>query len=64
MIVMVTGGRNYNDMSRMRDALKDYDNVGTYLLQGGATGADYLASRIWHKEFQNPYITHPAPWDR
>lgn len=64
LIIMVTGGRDYKDATVVAEALAPYGRVGNILVQGGATGADWLARRYWHKEAELPYVTHPAPWNR
>lgn len=64
MIIMVSGGRAYNGHQVVRDALWPYNEQGNILIVGGATGADELARRIWHYEFQLPYVVEPAPWQR
>jgi hypothetical protein len=61
-IILVTGGRDYNDRARMRDGLSKYARFYWVLLQGGAPGADKLAHDLWTTEFQRPSITVPAEW--
>lgn len=62
MIIMVTGGRNYDDYIEVRRVLELYAEVGNVLLSGGAEGADYLAERFWHSK-QLPYVVVPAEWN-
>ena len=64
MIIMVSGGRAFNDYKVMHDALLPYNELGNLLIVGGATGADELARRVWHYEFQLSYVVEPAPWKR
>ena len=61
---MVTGGRDFEDLDLARAALGQVASVGSILIAGGARGADEAARRIWHYEFQLPYVVHPAPWER
>lgn len=48
MIVLVTGGRNYGDQSKVFSTLDaiDRETKITFVIQGGATGADKHA-RLW-----------------
>ncbi len=64
MIVMVTGGRDYTDYRTVHDSLVPYNSPDNILVVGGAPGADELARRVWHNDFQLPYIVQPAPWNR
>jgi hypothetical protein len=64
MIILVTGGRDYNDETAVKEALRPYAEVGNILIQGGADGADTLAHRLWTKLFQLPSVTVPAAWSR
>lgn len=64
MIILVTGGRDYKDRAVIASALSQYSQLGNILINGGATGADYLAREYWHKTAELPYITFPAPWTR
>lgn len=64
MIIMVTGGRDFDDYDRVYVGLSPYDEPGNILVVGGATGADELARQVWHYDFQLPYIVEPAPWER
>lgn len=63
MIVLVTGGRNYDDWRKVSDRLAPF-GVGDILVVGGADGADERARQAWHYRNQLPYVVHPAPWDR
>ena len=58
--IIVTGGRDYKDAKKVQDVLTlFYPKV---IIQGGATGADYLA-RIFASEFGIKSVTHPAQWN-
>lgn len=64
MIILTTGGRdNYNER-QAGEALAPYAEVGNVLVVGGAQGWDEAARKVWHYNFQLPYVVHPAPWDR
>lgn len=63
MIIMVTGGRDYDDPPAVKRALEEYAQLGNILISGGAWGADYLAEAYWHKQ-QLPFVVVPAAWDR
>jgi len=67
VIVVVTGGREYNDAARVNACL-DWIHAGaciTVLVQGGARGADALAAR-WAREHLPPErrVTVEAEWTR
>ena len=60
MQIIVTGGRDYQDMIKLSEVL---DKLGaTLIIQGGATGADSLALE-YAKSKGLPYITYEADWD-
>lgn len=63
-IVMVTGGRKYDDREYVEYVLQEHNSPGNILVVGGATGADELVRQVWHYDFQLPYVVEPAPWDR
>jgi len=46
MIVAVTGGRDFNDIERVRRALYQLEPCPTLLIHGGAVGADTLAAQV------------------
>lgn len=64
LVIMVTGGRDYDDTNVIAEALGNYSSLGTILLNGGAKGADFYARRYWHQVAELPYVTMPAPWHR
>ena len=58
MIVAVTGGRNFEDVSLVRETLKQHPI--TLLVHGGCTdGADRIA-QAWAKETGTPEAIYPA----
>lgn len=63
-IILVTGGRDYTDHTRMLAGLSEYAKFNWVLLQGGARGADALAHDVWTINFRRTSITVPADWDR
>lgn len=59
MIVLVCGGRDYNDAARVDDVL---DGVRIHkLIHGAATGADAMADR-YALDHHIPVETYPADW--
>lgn len=62
MIVLVTGGRGYNNREVVAQAVHAHMKKGDVLLQGGATGADSLAR---HAALRTgfPVVTMDANWD-
>jgi hypothetical protein len=65
VIVLVCGGRNYNDRARVADVLDFLSPTGgngiTKLIHGDATGADRLAER-WAFDHHIEVETFPADW--
>lgn len=63
MRVLVTGGRDYNDLASVVGALNALNEQHGQLtiIQGGATGADQLA-RYWADRNFCQRITEPADW--
>lgn len=65
MRVLVCGGRDYGDRRAVEGGLEKlwhiYGRGEFVVIQGGATGADYLA-RQWCVMRQIPYETYPADW--
>ena len=63
MRVLVCGGRNYANRTRLTAVLEDihYDYGIDSIIEGGATGADKLASQ-WANERGISVITVPADW--
>lgn len=65
MIVLVTGGRNFNDpafISRHLHVIHAGEPI-TLLIEGGARGADRIA-RNWAENRGIPVRTFPADWDK
>lgn len=62
-LVLVCGGRNYQDLTRVYDVLDDLHsrNRFSHLLEGGATGADRLAGQ-WAEARKIPLLVCPANW--
>lgn len=63
MIVLVTGGRAFNDQRRVFEVLDEFDReIGIDLvIQGGAEGADKHA-RLWACANERPCATYHAHW--
>jgi len=59
MKVLVCGGRHYADYEQVKVELADAQI--TFLISGGASGADSLAV-IWANENNIPYKVYPARW--
>jgi hypothetical protein len=59
MIILVCGGRDYNDRARLFSVLDEY--AVDLIVQGGAKGADWLAAD-WARSREVPCLTHPARW--
>jgi hypothetical protein len=59
MKIIVTGGRFFNDYSKVEKALKELNP--TFIIQGGASGADRLAIRF-ALENKIKYQTYQADW--
>lgn len=64
MIVVVTGGRDYNDRGAVWYALTQLNNKYpiTELIEGEASGVDTLC-REWAEQFNIPVRRCPAAWD-
>ena len=60
MRILVTGSRNLKDYTLVRDVLQDYDP--TFIIEGGATGADYLAY-LFRSANEIKGCTYPADWE-
>ena len=66
MRVMVTGGRYFDNATRVfqaLDAIHYHRGPITALIEGGATGADKLA-RGWALKNDVPVVTYRADWSR
>lgn len=58
--VLVCGGRDYTDLNRVWDVLDEIKP--SHVIEGGARGADDLASR-WAFSREVPCDTYPANWE-
>lgn len=56
--VLVTGGREYHNVTKIREVLAKYP-PGTVIIHGDAAGADALCKSIATEEFSFPVITVP-----
>lgn len=66
MRVLVTGGRDYQDVKAVRAALSEIGAtvVLPTLVHGAAKGADYLARCVAYYELGWPEEAHPAEWEK
>lgn len=60
MKIIVTGGRNYSDVSKVFEVLDSYSP--NLVIQGGANGADDLAVQ-WSFEREVDCKTYEANWE-
>lgn len=60
-LVIVCGGRNYTNFDRVHDAIEE--EAPTFIIQGGATGADRLARNV-ADTLMIPHIEVPALWGK
>jgi hypothetical protein len=65
MRVLVCGGRDYRDWQKVRTTLTDLDTEHpiTHIIQGGATGADALASQ-WANSYEVLQTQFSAKWNQ
>lgn len=61
MRVLVCGGRDYSDVSRLYGVLDALPRDGLVIIHGGARGADSLAAE-WAKDRQVSSHAFPANW--
>jgi|SRR5215207_772084 len=59
MKVLVCGGRDYKDLDRLRRTLSLLPI--TEVINGGASGADFLA-KVWARENDIPFTIFRANW--
>lgn len=64
MRVLVTGGRDYDDLNAVCGALSELRDAHGRLtvIQGGATGADYIARYWCSRQTSVHMINEPADW--
>ena len=58
--IIVTGGRDYSDWNRVQEVLNLFEI--DLIIQGGANGADYLATK-YAKFYGRKWKTVAADWD-
>ena len=63
MRVLVCGGRNYNNHSRVKEVLEGLDPKPTVIIEGAAFGADTMAYN-WAVSSLVKTKTFSADWDR
>lgn len=61
MIVLVCGGRDFDDLDHLMKHLSFYTKQGDTIITGDANGADWLA-RSWAKYSRRKYLGYPADW--
>jgi hypothetical protein len=61
MRIIVCGGREYDDWAVVSWALAPYESEETTIIQGGASGADFLG-KVWAKYKGIPQIEFKADW--
>jgi hypothetical protein len=66
MRVLVCGGRDYKDRDRVFQSLDTVENCygDLFIIEGGATGADYLAREWVRARTYRDGKTFDADWDR
>jgi hypothetical protein len=64
--VLVTGGRNYSDVAHVHEVLNTLyiDRGPLVIIQGGATGADFIAKSWATIAYNCEEITVKAEWDK
>lgn len=62
MRVLVCGGREYADAHKVRAVLDGLEARPSYIIEGGARGADRLA-KAWAHMTGIRVLTYPAKWD-
>jgi hypothetical protein len=64
-MVLVCGGRHFSDITAAFNALDEIhrETPITCIAQGGAMGADYLAT-LWARQNKIPNAEYPANWKR
>lgn len=64
--ILVTGGRDYHDIAHVYEILDFYSSMDvagpTMIIEGGATGADALAS-LWAYKRGMPHVRVNAQWN-
>ncbi len=65
MIILVTGDRNWDDISRIKRMFEKLKSipVSHTIIHGGARGADTLSGAIAQREFSFDVIEVPAHWN-
>lgn len=63
MIVLVCGGRNWDDRKKIYDRLSELDPDADFVIQGGARGADSIVGEVC-RELEISYARIAARWTR
>lgn len=61
MRILVCGGRDYDDWATVSWALAPFESEETTIIQGGASGADFLG-KVWAKFKGISQIEFKADW--
>ena len=65
MRVLVCGGRNYGNITRVAQTLDALAREGTLtIIEGGATGADQIARQWWRHYSRGEIFTVRADWKK
>jgi hypothetical protein len=62
MRILICGDRNWNDLQKVYDTLKEYPNV-EYVIEGEARGAD-TCGKIAAEMLDIPVLKFPADWTK
>lgn len=62
MIVLICGGRDFNDYQKLEEAMKLLPFCPSMIIQGGARGADNLGKQ-WAINNDTHYAEVPALWN-
>ena len=63
MKILITGGRDYTNIDKIREVLSEYRNEKVTFIHGAARGADTLGG-IVAKELGFEIKIFPAEWDK
>ncbi len=63
MKLAIVGSRTFNDIELLSKTLDSYKSKISFVVSGGAKGADYLAE-VWAKNNNVPTIVHKPDWKK